>query len=555
MTIFSQHKIVNQMKGNAFLIVLFAVIFLAAGCRKKEIGSNTFYVDSNLGSDVNDGLSPKTAWKTLRKASEQKYQSGDKLLLSEGAVFTGKLILQANGSPDNPVLVSCYPGDDNLGVKPVINASGYLAGIEVRNGDNVEINNIEITADAGEVHEEGARDKRYGIYIETDTPGNYSNITLKALYIHDIFASENVENDGQNPTSNLGYGIFITMKNLEAPIGNVKIEDCKIEMTGHTGIRAFGYAKDGERTYIDSLTIVNNILENIGGPGMVPGLCKNVLVRGNVTNHTGSTADPRMHNRGSGIWPWTSEDVLIEKNKFMNAWGKMDSYGCHIDYNCKNVVVQYNLSINNSGGFVEILGNDYNCSYRYNVSINDGYRQKGVNGVVHEGKILWTSGYVGKNPRTGPINSYIYNNTIFVKEEYATRFSFARTTDGILIANNIFYIMGESVDVEDNGKTGTGTIQNVVFENNLYQRTGIVPESVIIEDSAPLFGDPQFKNPGGLHAEDYIPGNVELIKNKGIEISKLPNDSIGLVIGLKPEFDILGNKIEGLPDLGAVEIK
>ena len=241
----------------------------------------------------------------------------------------------------------------------------------------------------------------------------------------------------------------------------------------------------------------------------------------------------------------------------MNAWGKMDSYGTHIDYNCKNVVVQYNLSINYSGGFVEILGNNYNCCYRYNISINDGYREKGINGVVHEGKILWTSGFVGQAPRIGPYNSCVYNNTIFVKEDYKTRFSFAPTTSGLLIANNILYIHGEFVDVKDNEvKNPDGTeIQNVVFKNNLFQRTGIIPASVGISDSEPLFGDPRFKNPGGLIAEDYIPGNAGLIKDMGIQIEPLPGDMLGIYISLEAEFDFLGNQLDGIPDLGAIQIK
>ena len=63
----------------------------------------------------------------------------------------------------------------------------------------------------------------------------------------------------------------------------------------------------------------------------------------------------------------------------MYANGPADSAGCHIDFNCDNVIVQYNLSVSNAGGFIEILGNNYNCSYRYNVSVNDGHRIKGKN--------------------------------------------------------------------------------------------------------------------------------------------------------------------------------
>jgi hypothetical protein len=512
-------------------------------------------VDSISGDDNHNGLSPKTAWKSIGRASQVEYTAGNKLLFRSGCTFIGKLELNAKGTPGNPVVVSSYKEEDNKAKLPVIDASGYLAAISIKNGKHVNINNLEITSDAGTPLDSLAKRIRYGIYMEANEPGDYSDITLDGLKIHRIFATENIKKDGQNPTSNMGYGIFVQMKTGEAKISKFRIKNCKIERTGHTGIRIFGHRNSD--TYLDSLTIENNHFEHIGGPGMVPGVCSNVLVKGNVVNYSGSDIDPRMHNRGSGIWPWTCNDVLIERNEFKNAWGKMDSYGCHIDYNCNNVVVQYNLSVNNSGGFVEILGNNRNCSYRYNVSINDGYREKGVNGVVHDGKLLWTSGYVGRNPRTGPFNSYIYNNTIFVKEEYDTRFSFAPTTDGLLIVNNIFYVLGESVDVKDHEiqNPDGSAIQNVVFKNNLFQRTGIIAESVSIKDLEPLFGDPQFKNPGGLNPQDYIPQNTTLIKDKGIIIENLPGDDIGLTVGLNVEKDIFGNPVKGLPDLGAIELQ
>lgn len=537
----------------SILSILIFVFVLFSGCTNSESETPVYYVNSISGNDSNNGLSPEKAWKSLERASQVEYTAGSQLLLCSGCTFSGKLELNAKGTAEKPVLVSSY-SPDNEKTLPVIDAKGYVAAVSILNGSHIKISNLELTSDAGNPVDTESQNVRYGVYVEANEAGKFSNITLEGLKIHNIFASENIEKDGQNPTSNMGYGIFVQMKTGESKIKNIRIENCTIERTGHTGIRIFGHRNSN--SYLDSVSILNNQLEHIGGPGMVPGVCSNVLVKGNTVNFSGSDIDPRMHNRGSGIWPWTCNDVLIENNQFRNAWGKMDSYGCHIDYNCKNVVVQYNLSVNNSGGFVEILGNNQNCCYRYNISINDGYREKGVNGVVHDGKLLWTSGYVGQNPRTGPFNSYVYNNTIFVKEEYDTRFSFAPTTEGLLIANNIFYILGKSVDVKDNEiKNSKGTeIQNVVFKNNLFQRTGIVPASVGIEDSEPLFGDPQFKNPGSFNPMDYIPENIELIRDKGILIEKIPGDEIGLTIGLAVEKDYFGNPVSGKPDLGAVEL-
>ncbi|MEN8118243.1 MAG: right-handed parallel beta-helix repeat-containing protein [Bacteroidota bacterium] len=542
------------------ILIILILVVLGIACSKTDTTEQVFYVNNITGSDSNDGLSPGSAWKSLEKASNNIYTKGEQLLLCKGCTFIGKLELKAEGSKEKPVIVSSYDSDNPDAALPVIDASGFIAGIHIKNSHNIEVSNIEITADAGTPVDEKAKTVRYGVLIEADQPGIQPNITLVNLNIHDIFATEGVKKDGQNLTSNLGYGISVAMKNKNARIRKLKIEDCSIEKTGHTGIRISGFGNNTGSTYLEDVTIVNNRLSHIGGPGMVPARCENVVVRGNVVDHSGSSIDPRMHARGSGIWPWTCNNVLIEKNKFMHARGKADSCGAHIDFNCNNVVVQYNLSMDNAGGFVEILGNDHNCCYRYNISINDGFREKGENGAHQEGKVLWTSGYVGSgNKKHGPYNSYIYNNTVFVKEDIRSCFSFTRTTEGILIANNIFYIMGETADVSGDQDTqvedNSLMIKNAIFKNNLFQKTDILPSSLIIKDTEPLTGDPMFASAGGTAPEDYIPGDVELIKDKGIKIKKLPGDEIGLTIGLEVEADYFGNPITGLPDLGAIELK
>jgi hypothetical protein len=60
---------------------------------------------------------------------------------------------------------------------------------------------------------------------------------------------------------------------------------------------------------------------------------------------------------------------------------------------------------------------------------------------------------------------------------------------------------------------------------------------------------------GGSKIKDYIPTNHHLIKNKGISIPNIPEDKRGLFIGLNVKKDILGNRIKGLPDLGAIELQ
>lgn len=551
-------KLLRTQSGN---ILLLAILLL--GLPAVLSAARTFHVDSWTGNDEHDGRTPATAWKSLERASNESYKAGDHLLLCKGRIYEGSLQLKASGTSKSPVIVSSYDAEIGADTLPVIDASGYLAPVHVVNGKHIIISNLELTADGGIPLEERALEERFGVLITTDQPGKYPGYQLKNLNIHNIFATQSIDKDGQNPTSNMGLGIAVFMDDPKAFIEDVWIEGCNIRRTGHTGIRIFGNRDregSGKNVYLKNVTILNNYLKEIGGPGMVPGIVENLLVRGNVTDDTGSSVDPRMHNRGSGIWPWTCNDVLIEHNKFMHAFGKHDSHGAHIDFNCNNVVVQYNLSINNHGGFVEILGNNRNCSYRYNISINDGWRIEGTLGAKAEGNTLWTSGYTGSNnPRIGPFNSYIYNNTVYVRSNQTTNFSIVSNTDGILVANNIFHILTNVGDdsqlVKDPDSGEQTTPKRVVFENNIYMRDSTVPESLLIQDASPIVGDVAFSNPGGFKAVDYIPTNKELVKDKGIVPVKLPGDSIGLKIGLEVEKDFFGNPIKGAPDMGAIEMQ
>jgi hypothetical protein len=180
-----------------------------------------------------------------------------------------------------------------------------------------------------------------------------------------------------------------------------------------------------------------------------------------------------------------------------------------------------------------------------------------------DGRVLWVSGYVGSgNPTKGPYNQYIYNNTIYVKDDITSSFDIHDTNLGLLVANNIFYVEGPTKDDTGNSDDNytQDMVDHVVWKNNLYQRTGIVP--VFYEDSLsqpsftetdPIIGDPLFANTGGLNASDYIPMSAERIQDKGIIIEKLPDDEIGLIVGLEVSEDFFGNTITGLPDMGAIQ--
>ena len=546
-----------KLSATFLLVLLFNI-----SCSYAE----TYYVDSLKGKDTNNGLQPSTAIKTLRKASQLKLNAGDKLLLSNEHEFNGSLAFKnIFGEKNNPIVISSYPNKS----KAKINAAGYLYGIHIQNSSFVNISDIAIKANAGGVpswvnkqlankHNKSNTPMRIGIFIESQQQGDFQEIHINNIAISDVFypaanvSRSTTETRSANGTMSYGWGIrFIARKHTT--LSNISVSNSSINNVGHTGIKFTGHNKG-----ITGAKLFNNQVSHTGGPGMqMSGVVKGHVSK-NVVNYSGSRDDKRKWGRGSGMWTWGSSNILVEHNQFLNASGPGDSAGFHIDFNCDNVVVQYNLSMNNAGGFAEILGNNYNNAYRYNISINDGYRVKSKNNAFQEGKTFWLSGYQGDKARKGPFNSYFYNNTIYVESDIIAKIAVAKTTKGALIANNIFYIKGESQLVKGDQykpeKSGESHIENIIFTNNLFLKAENWPSDVLIQDKLPIIGDAQFVNAGGKSITDYRPTNTPLIKNKGIIIKPIPYDDIGLDIGLTVYKDILGNKITGKPDMGAIEI-
>ncbi|RCL66575.1 MAG: right-handed parallel beta-helix repeat-containing protein [Cryomorphaceae bacterium] len=527
--------------------------------------SATYYFDSVNGSDLNQGISSEKPFRTLNKINEIDFNSGDSILLSNGSYFSGNIKL----IDKNDIHISNYNNQEKT--YPIINSKGHIAGVYIENSSNISVTNIQVTANGGGVIEEYENlstnkitDKaimRAGILVNVSKKKIFKNILIDNVIVSNVFFEDlGFKRDPSEVRTSMGtqaygFGIRFFNSSQSGSIEDIIVSNCFIENVGHTGIKMT--SSIGNR--FKNIEVSNNRLLRTGGPSIQFSRVEDLHVYGNEVKFSGSPDDSRKWGRGSGLWTWGSSNVLIEKNSFMYANGPADSAGVHIDFNCDNVIIQHNLSVGNAGGFIEILGNNYNCSYRYNISVNDGHRIKGQNNAFQEGKTFWLSGFIGGGrERNGPFNSYIYNNTIYVKEDIISKIAVDKASNGVLVANNIFHIEGDSEFVLGDqyrpDKGGGNKIKNVFFENNLFLKDSYWPKDVLIQPLNSLFGNANFKNGGGEKISNYIPLNNKLIKDKGVVINNIYNDSIGLKGGLNVEFDILGNKIKDLPDLGAIEL-
>lgn len=525
-------------------------------------GATDYYVHPVFGKDKHAGQSKQQAFRTLARASQISLLPGDRLLLAAGHTHRGSLrLIGQHGSAAQPIVITAVAWDEGEALAPaLIDFKGELNGILLQGASFVQVSNLRLTGNGYEGDAALPGDMRCGVLIANHESHPVSDITLSGLHIADVFFEQPGFTRGEkevrtaNGTQRYGWGIRVINRDAKSVMHTLRIEDCVVENVSHTGIKFTGKAQN-----IRQFLVSGNRIEKVGGPGIQMSEVRDVHVRGNTVRYSGSKDDTRKWGRGSGLWTWGSSRVLIEHNAFLHANGPGDSAGAHIDFNCDNIILQYNLSAYNAGGFCEVLGNTYNCAYRYNLSINDGWRVKGVDGAFQEGKILWLSGYQGNDrERKGPVNFYFHNNTIYCDASLPAKIAIDPTSKGILIANNIFHLRGGAKMVlgdqyKPDTENGGTQLEQVLFEHNLFLDAAAWPSGMSIKDTAPLFGDPGFKNEGGDKPEDYMPERTSLVKHRGAAISLLPGDSIGLWQPLHLERDLLGRPAGELPSIGAVE--
>ena len=530
-------------------LVISALMFMAG-----MVSAKTYYVSPVMGNDSNKGTSAVAPFKTLDRIAEIGLMPGDSVLLHTEGVHKGVLkLIDVCGGNDSPVYVSAYDTVKGRRRLARIDAAESVAGVYMENCKHIEVSRLMITANGGAADELARKEKmRSGVLVKVSKEGSYGDISLEQLHIKDVYYNQagfkrgKAEVRTSNGTQTYGWGIRFINPMDNAVLENISVCHSTIEDVAHTGIKI-----TGKKRNIRNFVLAYNDVVRSGGPGIQISGGEKGHVHNNEVAYSGSEDDTRKWGRGSGLWTWGTKDVLIEKNRFMYSNGPGDSAGAHIDFNCGNIIMQYNLSAYNAGGFCEILGNNYNCVYRYNISVNDGFRRKGQGGAFQEGKTLWTSGYVGKKQKPkGPFNSYIYNNTIYASDDIKSQMAIGNTTNKLWIANNIIYMKGgiKSVlgDQYRAEKKGESQAKGVMVCNNLFVDVEDWNKAVEFASKNSFSGNPDFKNEGGMCPKDYIPMNNAAVKDRGVEIP--------LTGGIEPlGRDFLGNPVVGKPDLGAIE--
>ena len=152
------------------LLLIIALTFTS--CSQIQYGDKndngySYFFNSVTGNNSNLGTKEKP-FKSLDFLNNIKLSNGDKILLSNGSTFLNTIEL----INEDGIEISNYESDGNSEL-PIINSKGKIAAIFIENSSNIEIRNLDITADGGGankyLHKKLKTDLRAGIlYLVTD---------------------------------------------------------------------------------------------------------------------------------------------------------------------------------------------------------------------------------------------------------------------------------------------------------------------------------------------------------------------------------------------------
>ena len=511
---------------NPKLILLWAPVLLAQVAGQAP-HPQTYYVDSSQGDDANNGFSARSAWKTLDKVNGAVFRPGDKLLFKAGTVYSGQLRPQGSGTQTQPIVVDMFGQGD----KPLIAAEGkFHEALLLKNQEYWEINNLQFT-NAGPAREAF----RYGVRVMSWDYGTVHHIQLKNLFVHDVNGSLMKKDRGE------GHGIVWENggAKVKSRFDGLLIENCRLLRTDRNGICGFAaYPKNPDK-WFPSLNVVvrKNLLEDIGGDAIKVWGCDGAVVEHNIVRG----ARQRCDDYAAGIWPWSSDNTLIQFNEVSGVKGMKDGEAFDSDGFCTNTTFQYNYSHDNDGGFMLICCTaSVGTVVRYNISQNDRERLFHMAGPIKDIAIYNNVFYIGKGI---DVHMFLWSGERDLWPDNTT------------VSNNIFYAEGIGRSSEglhrkqpDDGtyvtRPGIGGAIRLAFKNNVF--FGNFQD--VPADWRTIPSDPLLVNPGsGMDGRASLAGYLLQAGSRCI--------GAGVPIANNGGRDFWGNPLpEGkMPSIGAHE--
>ena len=395
-----------------------------------SVTGNKYYVSEN-GNDNNDGLSPQTAWKSLKKVDTHSFSEGDAVLFKRGDTFRADkvtLTLQsgvtysAYGSGDKPVFIGSsdasysylweatdvanvyrYTGDVYDCGCIYINGGKYW-GVHVKNNGGTSFDSGLVSNGLDQPYYSGG--KPYNGYSSLENNLEFTNYD-NSLYLY--------SEDG-NPGE-----IF---DSIELCNGIHGVDGSNLSNVVFDNIKLVGYGIHGISIYnIKNVTVQNCIFGWIGGSGT---------------------------RLGNAVQNWKNADGFV----IDNCWSYQIYDCCYTtqyaaktndDVYIKNVEFKNNLSeYSNTGHEIwNNQGSDNTRIFYDNVKVHDNYVRNSGYGWSHQRPSKDANFYYGafETPGHNWNDFKVYDNKFFICYKYGLLSRYIGKTNAHF--DNNTYIIGK----------------------------------------------------------------------------------------------------------------
>ena len=333
--------------------------------------SRCFYVDAEMGSDGNEGVSSEAAWKTLARVNAEPLKPGDRVRLRRGCRWDEMLRPQGDGCFGAPIILEGY----GEGEKPWVAGDGGYASLFL---DGVSF----YTADGLKITNHGKeRGIRSGICVRAKARGVTEGISILNCEVTDV-NGENRRAMGVYKSMYWNSGIYVTFPGRTSEkdhLHDILIQGNYVHDVHTSGVRVNqqeDFINDIHHTHV---VVRGNRIERTGSDGIIVANCISPLIDGNRCFDAGALGNLKDTQLIAGVWVCATENALIQRNEVARtALFEADGSAFDTDWGTAgDTVFQYNYTHGNKGGFwLDCIGLNHNeeCGktiLRYNISIGD----------------------------------------------------------------------------------------------------------------------------------------------------------------------------------------
>lgn len=357
-------------------------------------GSSVYYVDNCViaGSDSNNGTSPSTPWRTIKKVNSSTFIPGDSILFQRTCTWRGTgLQLKTSGSASSPITFGAY----GAGALPIISGAKLLTtwtvdGSYYYDATSAQPNQLfvdnkrlaEVAAESSLATGKWWWDSSDGrVYVYDNPFGHAIEASQIANAVRVSTGIQHVVLTNLHFTKANQSGILFGPSDANITINKVTADHCY-----NAGLQSW----TNSATIVNDVIVQNSTFAYNGGNGLELGHIGNWVIQGNDISHN-NWDRTQPYTRGIYAGGSDTTNLTIQYNNVHeNA-----SHGITCDTCGKGIVIRYNNVWKNGGWGIDIDA-DNGVSVYYNLSWQN------LAGI-----------YVFADANTSMNGMLIYNNTVY----------------------------------------------------------------------------------------------------------------------------------------------